>query len=73
MAKWISVKKSVPHFSPGKWRKVLVTLEDFNGKRFVTTAEYNETHHFWCDFPHSRFSKFRVVAWMEKPKCYEGE
>lgn len=71
--KWISVEDRLPQFSPKKWRKVLVTIEDESGKRFVSTAKYHEFWEYWYEFTSSRYcdsDKFRVVAWMERPAPY---
>ena len=71
--RWIPVTESTPHFSPNKWRKVFVTLEDQNGERFTTTAKYDEDHHYWYDFTTSRYNDFKVVAWMVKPEPFKGD
>lgn len=74
--KWISVEDRLPQFSPKKWRKVLVTIEDKSGKRFVSTAKYHEFWEYWYEFTQSRYcdsDKFRVVAWMERPAPYCGD
>lgn len=69
--KWIPVTERLPHFTPNRWRKVLVTLEDKDGKRFTTTAKYNEESKEWGAFADWRFDDkehFKVVAWMLKPE-----
>ena len=73
---WISVAESLPRFSPEKWRKVFVTIEDERGVRFTSTAKYDERYQQWYEFSQSRFfneDKFRVVAWMECPAPYCGD
>ena len=68
---WIPVEEGLPSFSPGRWRKVLVTLEDDAGKLLTTTAIYNEKHKEWYAFADKRYSNFKVLAWMIKPEAYE--
>lgn len=68
--RWIPVTEEVPHFSPGKWRKVLVTMEDEQGHRFTTTAKYDEKHGEWYKFTRWKYTKYKVLAWMPKPERY---
>lgn len=73
--KWISAEQP-PHFTPNRWRRVLVTLEDKDGKRFTTIAKYNEEWKQWEQFNDARFfdsRNFKVVAWMPKPEPWKGE
>ena len=70
---WIPCNEKLPNFSPNKWRKVFVTLEDLNGRRFVTTAKYHEEFKWWYEFNDSRYYDFKVIAWMDKPLPYIGE
>ena len=69
--KWIPCSERLPSFSPYKYRKVLVTLEDDNGQRLVTTAKYNEKFKEWYEFTSSRFFEYKVIAWMIKPEPYK--
>lgn len=57
-----------PNFKHCRHRSLLVTLEDERGSRLVTTAKYNHQNKYWFDFSDSRFYKFKVIAWAEKPK-----
>lgn len=69
---WIPVTEGLPHFSPSRWRKVIVTMEDDSGKRFTTTAIFNEKYKEWYGFADKRYERFRVVAWRMKPEVYNG-
>lgn len=73
-SKWIPCSERLPSFTPyEKSRKVLITLEDSRGKRFVTTAKFNEQHKEWYEFSSGRYydaSEFKVVAWRLKPEPY---
>lgn len=74
--KWIPVSERVPHFTPNRWRKVLVTMEDKDGKRFTSVAKYNEEWKQWEQFTDWRFTEernFKVVAWMPKPEPWKGD
>ena len=74
--KWIPTSERVPHFTPNRWRKVLVTLEDKDGKRFTSVAKYNEEWKQWEQFTDWRFFEernFKVVAWMPKPEPWKGD
>ena len=71
--KWIPVTEQLPIFHPGRRRSVLVTLEDRDGKRLVTTAKYDEEFSEWTEFKDYRYTQFKVLAWMPKPERYEGE
>lgn len=67
---WIPVTQALPRFFPERRRKVFVTLEDRDGKRFTSVAKYNEEYKQWEEFTDYRFSDsryFKVVAWMVKP------
>ena len=69
---WIPVSEALPNFTPNeKQRQVLVTLEDFEGKRFATTAKYDERSGSWFDFDKARFVNFKVVAWQPLPAPYQ--
>jgi hypothetical protein len=70
--KWIPVTEELPIFTPGRRRSVLVTLEDHDGKRLVTTAKYNEEFDEWVEFKDYRYMDFKVLAWMPKPYRYGG-
>lgn len=70
--KWIPVTEQLPIFYPGRRRSVLVTLEDHDGKRLVTTAKYIEEFDEWDEFKDYRYRDFKVLAWMLKPKRYGG-
>ncbi len=70
---WIPVTEAVPNFYPGKRRKVLVTMEDKEGNRFVSTAKYDGTSNCWYDFIDWRYLEFKVLAWMLKPEAYNPE
>ena len=70
--KWIPVTEQLPIFTPGRRRSVLVTLEDREGKRLVTTAKYNEEFDEWVEFKDYRYTDFKVLAWMPKPYRYGG-
>ena len=60
-----------PNFKHHRHRSLLVTLMDEQGDRLITTAKYNHQHKYWFDFSDSRFYKFKVIAWAEKPEPYE--
>lgn len=71
--KWIPAEQP-PHFTPNRWRRVLVTVEDKDGKRFTTIAKYNEEWKQWEQFNDIRFydsRHFKVVAWMPKPEPWK--
>ena len=70
-SKWIPVTERLPIFTSERRRSVLVTLEDRQGKRLVTTAKYNPEYEEWYEFKDSRFYDFKVLAWMPKPERYE--
>ena len=70
-SKWIPVTERLPTFTSERRRSVLVTLEDRQGKRLVTTAKYNPEYEEWYEFKDSRFYDFKVLAWMPKPERYE--
>lgn len=70
--KWIPVTEQLPIFTPGRRRSVLVTLEDHDGKRLVTTAKYDEEFGEWGEFKDYRYTNFKVLAWMPKPERYGG-
>lgn len=69
---WIPADQP-PKFYPGKRKTVLITVEDNDGKRFVTSARWDEQHQQWYGFKSARYLDFKVVAWMEKPRAYEGK
>ena len=71
MQKWIPVTERLPIVTSERRRSVLVTLEDRQGKRLVTTAKYNPEFEEWYEFKDSRYYDFKVLAWMPKPKRYE--
>lgn len=73
VGEWIPCSKELPHFSPEKQRSVLVTMEDLDGVRFVTTAKYHEERCEWCNFKDSRYYDFKVVAWQPKPEPWKGK
>ena len=70
---WTPVTVDLPYFYPGKRRKLLVTMEDKNGRRLVTTAKYDEASGVWYDFTDWRYLKFKVLAWMPRPDAYDPE
>lgn len=73
---WIPVTQALPHFFPERRRKVFVTLEDRDGKRFTSVAKYNEEYKQWEEFTDYRFSDsryFKVVAWMVKPAPWKED
>lgn len=63
----------VPHFSPEKQRSVLVTMEDSDGMRFVTSAKYHKERCEWCNFKDPRYYNFEVIAWQLKPEPWKGK
>lgn len=69
---WNPVTEQLPIFYPGRRRSVLVTLEDHDGKRLVTTAKYFEEFGEWGEFKDYRYQDFKVLAWMPKPERYGG-
>lgn len=69
--KWIPVTERLPLFTSERRRSVLVTLEDRQGKRLVSTAKYNPEYEEWYEFKDSRYFDFKVLAWMPKPERYE--
>lgn len=72
MDNWIPVTEKLPSFYPNKRQKVLVTMEDDNGMRFVTTAKFNETRRTW-EVDNTRYLDFKVIAWQLKPSPYMGD
>lgn len=71
VGEWIPCAERLPSFYPEKQRRVLVTVEDLSGKRFVATAKYDETYEQWKDFKVPRYYDFKVVAWQMKPEPWE--
>lgn len=74
--KWIPVTEALPK----PWQEVLTTYE-YNGKRFVQTAEYvgqndENGHPLFCaysdEFAPDHYD-FVYVAWMPLPKPYKEE
>ena len=74
--KWTPVTEALPK----PWQEVLTTYE-YNGKRFVQTAEYagqddENGYPLFCAFS-DEFApdhyNFVYVAWMPLPKPYKGE
>ena len=73
VGEWIPCSKELPHFSPEKQRSVLVTMEDSDGMRFVTSAKYQEERCEWCNFKDPRYYNFEVIAWQLKPEPWKGK
>lgn len=73
VGEWVPCSKELPHFGPEKQRSVLVTMEDSDGMRFVTSAKYQEERCEWCNFKDPRYYNFEVIAWQLKPEPWEGE
>ena len=71
VGEWIPCAERLPCFYPEKQRRVLVTVEDLSGKRFVATAKYDENYEQWKDFKDPRYYDFKVVAWQTKPEPYK--
>lgn len=72
---WIPTSRAMPHYYPDPRRRVLVTIEDENGKRFTSTAKYDEQYKEWHSFTDYRFSDtryFKIVAWMDKPAPWKA-
>lgn len=64
---WTPVTSRLPIFHPNKHVEVLVTLETPGGRRFVSTAKYNEENKCWVQFTDRRYEGYKVIAWMTKP------
>lgn len=67
---WIPCSERLPSFCPRRRRCVLVTVEDLDGERFVTTAKYHEGFNEWGNFKDPRYYDFKVIAWQPLPEPY---
>lgn len=73
IGEWMPCSERLPSFGPEKQRSVLVTMEDSDGMRFVTSAKYQEERCEWCNFKDPRYYNFEVIAWQPLPEPWEGE